>query len=82
MSVEKIGLPGAEMSGFSTLSPLRGPPELNDARLVGSVGPGANEMAMPSRRTSLEPSDVASSVVPLTPRNGMVTVYGVTRRRD
>ena len=26
-----IGLPGAEMSGFSTLSPLRGPPELNDA---------------------------------------------------
>src|SRR6187455_2509033 len=29
--VEIVGLPGAEISGFSTLSPLRGPPELNDA---------------------------------------------------
>jgi len=33
-SVEKVLTPGAVMSGFSQLSPVRGPPELKLAKLV------------------------------------------------
>ena len=32
LSVEKMPTPGAVMSGFSQLSPYRGPPEVNDAK--------------------------------------------------
>src|SRR5438045_2999814 len=72
--VEMVGLPGAEISGFRTLSPLRGPPELNEATPEICGVPVVIEMARPSRRTSLAPSDCGKLVkVPLTPKNGIVT---------
>src|SRR5262245_26851372 len=73
MSVEMIGLPGAAISGFRALSPLRGPPELNEARPESCGGPAVIEIDTPSRSASREPSDVDDVVGPTTPKNGMVT---------
>ena len=59
-SVEMIGLPGAEISGFRLLSPLRGPPELNDASARRSRR-CLRRSRSPGRRAAraAQPSDVA-----------------------
>src|SRR5205085_12442110 len=57
-SVEMMGLPGAVTSGLSPLSPLRGPPEENDAVPVGCGVPLVTVIGMLSRSTSFAPSEV------------------------
>src|SRR5918995_5409330 len=72
--------PGAEMSGLSQLSPLRGPPEVKPAK---ARNPGfatvvlASVALVPAAATRLSGSAVAAGPsTPRTPRNGMVTVNG------
>src|SRR5262249_24074160 len=66
-AVETIATPGAVTSGLSIESPLRGPPEVNGARPVGS-DLFVNPMGWPSAAVTAAPSAED------TPKNGMVTV--------
>src|ERR1035437_4828706 len=69
-AADKTDTPGAAMSGFSALSPLRGPPAEKSAvpRYVGFgivIGP-VIVTALPSAPSSAAPSEG------ITPRNGIV----------
>src|SRR6266540_3190251 len=68
--------PGAMTSGFTALSTLRGPPDVNDAASLYAVlatVAGAKLVALPkSAATSLSASPPPPSS-PRTPKNGMVT---------
>src|SRR5258705_1754908 len=71
LPAEKMLTPGAVTSGLSQLSPVRAPPDVNDA---GARKPGlamswpVNVAVPPSAALHLAPS------VDVTPRNGIVTV--------
>src|SRR5262249_21143920 len=71
MPAEITLTPGAVTSGLSQLSPVRAPPDVNDA---GARKPGLAMFALvsvavpPSAAVHFEPSDSR------TPRNGIVTV--------
>src|SRR5215467_111924 len=71
MPAEAMLTPGAVTSGLSQLSPVRGPPEVNDA---GARNPG---LAMSIGCSRAVPPSAASHLAWsswFTPRNGMVTV--------
>src|SRR5262245_25177516 len=74
MKLDTIASPGAEISGLSDASPMRGPPELNTdvPVLVGS--PTATPVDVASRIARNEPSLPAVLAGPATPRNGIVTL--------
>ena len=70
--------PGAETSGLSQLSPLRGPPEL---KLAKPRNPGLAIVVLPSVALVAAMSRSGSSVAaaprtPRMPRNGIVTANG------
>src|SRR4029450_12121001 len=80
--VEKVLTPGAVMSGFSQLSPVRGPRELKLAKPEG-FGLGSAVLVTvtvppapcgESALTSLAESEPAVASTPRIPKNGMVTV--------
>ncbi len=75
-AVDTMATPGAVMSGFRPLSPVRGPPDENDAKArkpgFGSCAAVAVTLLAAARRP---PSDVGVEARPRTPKNGIVTVY-------
>src|ERR1700752_4058049 len=80
LPAEKMLTPGAVTSGLSALSPLRGPPELNEPNalkaVLATVAPVTLVICCPFARRILAPSDGAVGGGPARPMNGMVTVYG------
>src|SRR5581483_3353759 len=74
MPVETMFTPGAETSGFSSESTVRGPDEVNDAVPVGIGAPFEMATVRPSRCTNSPPSLVAVDARPRTLKNGIVTV--------
>jgi len=78
MPVDRMLTPGAVTSGFSALSPVRGPADVKsaNARYVGfGIDVGLMVTDAPSAARNLPESDAAFVNGPLAPRNGIVTVY-------
>src|SRR5690242_10112706 len=79
LAVDRTLTPGAERSGFRALSPLRGPPELNDANFAKfglGISAGVTVAGVPSASARNFAPSVAPVGGPATPRNGIVTVKG------
>src|SRR5512140_170986 len=71
--VDAMLTPGAVISGFNALSPLRGPPDVKDAKALNvgfAIVAGETAAVAPAAAVSV------ALAVRLTPRNGMVTVNG------
>src|SRR5262245_2765907 len=73
-SVDVTASPGAAMSGLSSASNNRGPPDEKLAVPVWVGVPAAIPMDTPSRATSAEPSEFGLDTGPRTPMNAMLTV--------
>jgi hypothetical protein len=72
---ETTFVPGAVMSGLRRASGVRGPAELKEAIPVTMGVPSARLTVAPSASARLLPSEFAVFARPLTPKNGMVTLY-------
>src|ERR1700739_23703 len=77
MAVENTLTPGAVISGLRCPSPVRGPPEVNEAkrRKVGLAIVVLVRLAAVAAFNSA-PSAESPEAAPCTPKNGMVTVKG------
>ena len=74
---DTVETPGAVISGFSALSPLRGPADENDAmpRKLGFCSSAFVTVTLPpSAARSRAPSELLPVGRPRTPKNGIVTV--------